>query len=107
MASYERIKQAVIEVVDDFTKAHLVGSYAANGSKQYSAATELSALKINDPVLAVMPIRFNKALRFAAEGNWSDVGPLDLLEHAAGTIGDLIKLACRQSGTKLPHGEPT
>lgn len=101
---YMRVKTAVIEVVDDFSDYAVAANYAPRGKKTYTAKTELITLHINAPVLAIMPIRFNKALNAACAGEWRDVGTLDLVDQA--TIGDLIRLACGQSGTSMPVGEP-
>ena len=58
MASYARVKVAVIDVVDDFTKKDVAANYKPLGSGAYSAKTKLASLSINETVLATMTIRF-------------------------------------------------
>ncbi|KQT10948.1 hypothetical protein [Ramlibacter sp. Leaf400] len=105
-ATYAAIKRAVIDVVDDFaSKDDVVDNYKPSGGKLYDAKTKLITLYINDPVLAMMPIRFNKALRKVAGSGWKNVGSLDLMKKK--TIGDLIKLACSAAKVTVSAGEPT
>src|SRR5262245_2426254 len=105
MASYKTVKAAVIDVIDDFTKKDVAAHYSPRGQANFDAKTKLLTLAINDPVLAVMPIRFNKSLTKVSGITWKTVGSLDLVNKK--TIGDLILLACGNSGTKVPPGEPT
>lgn len=102
--TYATVKAAVIELVDDFTKKDVVANYAPKGNKSYDASTKLITLYINEPVLAVMPIRFNKVMHPLCP-KWKDVGSLDLVDQE--TIGDLILLACGQCSTHVPAGEPS
>lgn len=101
MAGYKKIKAASIDLVDDFSELDVVSAY---GDK-YNAKTKLARLGISGPVLAVMPPRFNKVMRALVGDAWLRVGPIDLVECK--TIGDIILLACGQSGTTVPEGEPT
>ncbi|RUR67522.1 hypothetical protein EJP67_10695 [Variovorax guangxiensis] len=99
-ADYQALKRTVIDVADDFSSLDIVAGY---GSK-YAASTKLGKIGISDPVLAVMPPRFNKVMRNLVGGSWRRVGSIDLV--ACETIGDLILLACRQSGATVPPNEP-
>jgi hypothetical protein len=105
MASYAKVKVAVIDVVDDFTKKDVAANYKPLGSGAYSAKTKLASLLINDTVLATMTIRYNKVLEAVCSPKWTNVGAVDLVQK--GTIGDLILLACAKSNTTVPFGEPT
>jgi hypothetical protein len=104
-ASYAVVKAAVIDVVDDFTEKDVAANYAPKGVKQYSAKTKLASLGINGPMLAAMPVRFNKALSKVVGSGWTPVGTLDLVGQT--TIGHLILLACAAGEIKVPYGEPT
>ncbi|NUZ06743.1 hypothetical protein [Piscinibacter koreensis] len=104
MASFDALKAVVIDVIDDFTKHDVALNYDPKGSRSYNAKVKLAKLYINEPVLAVMPIRFNKAMRTLVGSKWRDVGSLDLV--ALATIGEVIALACAHSGIELPAGEP-
>ena len=99
--SYATVKEAVIDVVDDFTPLEILKDYGV----KYSATTKLEKIGIGAPSLAVMPPRFNKRLREVTGAAWHPVGPIDLVAQA--TIGQLIIVACGQSGTAVPDGEPT
>lgn len=99
-ATYASTKAAVIELVDDFTPLDIVPGY---GDK-YSAKTKLAKIGLGDAVLAVMPPRFNKVMRKLVGTAWQAVGPLDTV--GCTTVGDLIELACGQSGVAVPTGEP-
>jgi hypothetical protein len=105
MATYISVKKAVIDLVDDFTEADVADNYVPQGKAIYNAKTKLVKLYITEPVLAIMPIRFNKAMKKVSGKSWTDVGSLDLVDKK--TIGELILLACGNSGTKVPVGEPT
>ncbi len=104
MASFSSIKSAVVDVVDDFTRKDVSVNYKPKGDGSFTAKTKLASLWINEPILATMPIRFNKVLSKVCGSAWNDVGTLDLV--SATTIGSLITLACEKSGTKIPVGEP-
>ncbi|MEY3296730.1 MAG: hypothetical protein RLZZ451_2778 [Pseudomonadota bacterium] len=104
MASYTKVKAAVIDVVDDFTKKDVVANYKPAGAATFSAKTKLATLAINETILASMAIRFNKSLSKVVGSGWTEVGAFDLVQKS--TIGDLILLACAASGTKVPAGEP-
>lgn len=99
-ATYKSVKAAVVDVVDDFTALDVVAGY---GSK-YNAKTKLEKLGLSAPVMAVMPPRYNKKLRLVVQSAWHPVGSIDLV--AQSTIGELILLACGQSGVLVPTGEP-
>ena len=101
MASYTAVKKAVIDVVDDFSQLDIVAGYGST----YSAKTKLEKIGLSSPVLAVMPPRFNKRLGALVGTTWRNVAPSTLVGKT--TIGDLILLACGQSGTVVPFGEPT
>lgn len=107
MANYAEVKAAVIDLVDDFTKKDVANNYKPKGLSLYTAQTGLADLGINEPVLAVMYVRFNKVLSspHLCGSKWKPVGSLDLVEMES--IGDLIKLACRQGGVAVSLGEPT
>jgi hypothetical protein len=99
-ATYPDVKATVIDLIDDFSELDVVAGY---GDK-YNAKTELASLGISAPVLAVMPPRFNKRLQSVVGPGWQNVGAIDLV--AQKTIGDLVLLACGQSSTVVPDGEP-
>jgi hypothetical protein len=99
--TYALVKKAAIEVIDDFSKLDVSAEY---GTK-YNGKTKLEKLGLSGPVLAVMPPRFNKSLRAVTGSSWHPVGAIDLV--ALKTIGDAILLACGQSSTIVPEGEPT
>jgi hypothetical protein len=105
MASYAKVKAAVIEIVDDFTRKDVVANYKPLGAATYSAKTKLASLNINETVLATMTIRYNKLLESICSPKWTNVGAFDLVQKT--TVGDLILLACAKSGTLVPQGEPT
>lgn len=105
MSIYQEVKFAVVDVVDDFTKKEVTANYRPSGTAAYSSKTKLSTLGINEAILAVMVIRFNKSLRTVCGAGWRDVGAFDLVTKT--TIGDLILLACAVSHTHLPDSEPT
>jgi len=105
MGSYAKVKAAVIDVVDDFTKKDVAANYKPLGTSTYSAKTKLASLSINETVLATMTIRFNKVLESVSSPMWTTVGAFDLVQKAS--IGDLILLACAKSKTTVPLGEPT
>lgn len=98
--TYTKIKAAVIDVIDDFSELNIVSGY---GTK-YTAKTKLPDIGISQPVLAMMPPRFNKSLKAVAGEKWNIVGAIDLVSMK--TIGDMILLACGQSSATLPEGEP-
>lgn len=100
-ATYKSIKAAVVDVVDDFSALDVVVGY---GTK-YNAKTKLAKLGLSAPVMAVMPPRYNKKLRLVVGSGWHPVGSIDLVAQL--TIGDLILLACGQSGVVVQTGEPT
>lgn len=99
-ADFKSVKKAVIDLVDDFTPLDVAKNY---GDK-YTAKTKLAKIGLTDAVLAVMPPRFNKVMRALVGKSWNLVGPLDTVGCA--TIGDVIELACGQSGSTMPKGEP-
>lgn len=99
--AYSKVKSAVIDIIDDFSVLDINVDY---GSK-YKSSTKLTKIGINVPILAVMPPRFNKVMRALAGTTWRAVGPIDLVPCES--IGDLIFLACGQSGALLPQGEPS
>lgn len=99
-ANYNAVKKAVVDVVDDFSPLDIVAGY---GNK-YNAKTKLEKIGLSTPALAVMPPRFNKSLRAVVGNSWHPVGPVNLVDKV--TIGDLILLACGQSGAIVPNGEP-
>lgn len=105
ISTYASVKEAVIGVVDDFTVLDIAANYAPNGKGTYNAKTKLIKIGINAPVLAIMPVRLNKVLGQLFGKAWNPVGAVDLISLA--TIGDLIALACGQSHTAVPPGEPT
>jgi hypothetical protein len=104
MANYVKVKAAVIDVVDDFTRKDVVANYKPAGTAMFSAKTKLSTLAINETILASMVFRFNKSLRKVCGSNWTEVGAFTLVQKT--TIGELISLACAASGTQIPSGEP-
>jgi hypothetical protein len=104
VANYNVVKKAVIGVVDDFTKLAITANYGPKVPGKYNAKTKLERIGINAPVLSIMPMRLNKVMD-ALSTNWKDVGTLDLVQQV--TIGHMILLACAQSQTKVPAGEPT
>ena len=102
MVMFAELKEAVIDVIDDFAKKDDVkGGY---GSK-YSAKTKLDKIGVTEPVRAVMPKRFNKVMRELVGTTWKPIGSIDLVPKE--TIADMITIACGQSGVLLPQGEPT
>lgn len=102
MSAYAKVKAQVIDVIDDFAKQDdVVSGYGT----MYTAKTKLTKLGLTSAVRSVMPRRFNKALRELVGESWHPVGSIDLVSKA--TIGDLIELACGQSATPIPTGEPT
>lgn len=105
MATYSEVKAAAIDVIDDFTEDDVAANYAPHGTAKYNAKTTLVKIYINAPVLATMYTRFNKKLRQVCGDDWNDVGAINLVDKK--TIADIIKLACAQSGTFIPAGEPT
>ena len=80
-ATYASVKKATIDVIDDFSKLDVSADY---GTK-HSAKTKLEKLGLSQPVLAVMPPRFNKSLRAVTGSAWQPVGAIDLV--ALATIG--------------------
>jgi hypothetical protein len=102
--TYEDVKAAVLSVIDDFTEVDVVANYGKGGPGSINAKTKLSKIGITDPVLAIMPIRFNKVLKALCKANWNRVGSLDLVQKE--TIAEIILLACQQSGIGAPPGEP-
>ena len=101
VATYAKVKAQVIDVVDDFSNDDVGSGYGTT----YTAKTKLTKLGLTTAVRSVMPRRFNKALRALVGVSWQPVGSIDLVSKA--TIGDLIELACGQSATPIPTGEPT
>lgn len=105
MANYSVLKDAVIDVIDDFTKKDVIANYKPLGNGTFSAKSKLIMLAINETMLAAMVIRYNKALSRVCGASWRDVGAFDLVQKSS--IGDLILLACAASGTQVPPGELT
>ena len=102
--TYDQVKAAVIDVIDDFTKKDVTANYAPNGDKLYDAKTTLESLKINGPIRASMPHRFNKAIAPLCK-TWKNTGTLEMV--GLKTIGDAITLACALGRVSIPKGEPT
>lgn len=105
MASYSAVKRAAVDVVDDSTRLDVTANYAPSGSKKYNAKTKLEKIGVNEFSLAGMPLRLNKVMENLTQGAWITVGSIDTAGLT--TIGDVILLACANSGTKVPFGEPT
>ncbi|NTU44847.1 MAG: hypothetical protein HGA99_04895 [Chlorobiaceae bacterium] len=104
MATYKELKDKVIEIIDDFAESDNVKEGYGKKDSGYNASTKLEDIGITQPVLIVMPKRFNKVMRELVGSGWRVVGPIDM--GSLNTIADMIKLACGQSGIWLPKGEP-
>lgn len=98
--TYPQIKRLAVDLIDDFSKFDIVASYGTT----FTAKTKLDDIEITAPIRAVMIVRVNKVISEKAGTAWRDVRPVDTVKCT--TIGDFLKLLCRNAGVAILPGEP-
>lgn len=98
---YDAVKRAALVAIDYVSEQDL----DPDQGRQPKASAKLTSLGIPNLMLGWLCKPLNKQLIKAGVGEFTLLEILDLQKLR--TVGDVIKLACKRTGTKLPEGEPT
>lgn len=107
MATYEDVKDASIELIDDYASKHeVVAGYGVpKDAPAFSASTKLSNLGVGVYVRRAMLKVVNRTMREKFSDAWEAVGIPELED--ADTIGAFIATMCACASVAVPAGEPT